>query len=101
MDQEKICRILLQKIISGELSPGDRIAPEPVLSYWDNGVNASQYLFKGSKFNIRQYGAHGKSMNAIYLDGHVQNTARAYRHSSSGGADLWNIALEGNYDILQ
>ena len=32
MDQEKICRILLQKIISGELSPGDRIAPEPVLA---------------------------------------------------------------------
>ena len=70
-------------------------------SYWDNGVNASQYLFKGSKFNIRQYGAHGKSMNAIYLDGHVQNTASAYRHKSSGGADLWNIAVEGNYDIIQ
>ena len=32
MDLEEICRILLQKIISGELPPGERLSPETVLA---------------------------------------------------------------------
>ena len=67
---------------------------------WDSGANASQFLFRVGRFNLGKFGAHRTSMNAIYLDGHVQSIARAYRHKSSSGADLWNINVTGNYDIV-
>ena len=59
-------------------------------SLWDNGVNASQYLFGKGRANVGRYGAHGAKMNQFYLDCHAESVRKFYYYNTTAGADLWN-----------
>ena len=56
-----------------------------------NGVNAVEVLWSYKHANVGSAGAHGKSMNAAFLDGSVQNTDKYYHSGVSGGLNMWDI----------
>jgi prepilin-type N-terminal cleavage/methylation domain-containing protein/prepilin-type processing-associated H-X9-DG protein len=57
----------------------------------NNGANAIWILWSYRKANVGMTGAHGKRLNAAYLDGSVQSTDRFYYNGSSGGVNLWDL----------
>ena len=57
----------------------------------NNGANSIWILWSYRKANVGLTGAHGKNMNAAYLDGSVQSTNKFYYSGTSGGTDLWDI----------
>ena len=57
----------------------------------NNGANAVWILWSNRKANVGVTGAHGKRMNAAFLDGSVQSTDKFYYNGSSGGVNLWDL----------
>ncbi len=51
-----------------------------------SGDNASFYLYRYQQANVGVYGAHGRSMNRLHLDGHVSGADYYEYHNSSGKA---------------
>jgi prepilin-type N-terminal cleavage/methylation domain-containing protein/prepilin-type processing-associated H-X9-DG protein len=61
-----------------------------------NGVNAVEVLWSYKHANVGSAGAHGKNMNAAFLDGSVQNTDKYYHSGHSGGLNMWDITTASN-----
>ncbi|MBQ9088921.1 MAG: prepilin-type N-terminal cleavage/methylation domain-containing protein [Lentisphaeria bacterium] len=57
---------------------------------WSNGANAVPYLNASSKANVGIYGAHKRSMNQQYLDGHVEMKDYIYYNTSTSGFTIWD-----------
>ena len=65
-------------------------------SLLSNGSNAVFVLWTNKHANVGVAGAHGKSMNALMLDGSVSTKDKFYMNNSSGGTNLWDITTAGN-----
>ena len=64
-------------------------------SKWSNGTNAAAYLGSSSKANVGLYGAHQRSMNQLFLDGHVEMKDYIYYNTSTSGFTIWDCATSG------
>ena len=58
----------------------------------NNGANSIWVLYSWRRANVGRTGAHGKSMNAVFLDGSVQATDKFYVNYGTGGTNLWDHA---------
>ena len=62
---------------------------------WSNGTNAVPYLIASSKANVGIYGAHKRSMNQQYLDGHVEMKDYIYYNTSTSSYNIWSCLATG------
>ena len=46
--------------------------------YFENGINSVYYLWSYAKVNLGRYGAHVRSMNLSFFDGHVDTAKKLY-----------------------
>ena len=62
-------------------------------TYVNNGTNAVWVLWSHTKANVGSAGAHGRYMNAMFLNGSVQSIDKFYYNFGSGGVNMWDITL--------
>jgi prepilin-type processing-associated H-X9-DG protein len=60
-----------------------------------SNCNVNNKALLANKYDLLEYAAHKRGMNASFMDGSVKTVADRWKHSTCGSNDLWNAKVCG------
>ncbi len=60
-----------------------------------SNCNVNNKALLANKYDLLEYAAHKRGMNASFMDGSVKTMADRWKHSTCGSNDLWNAKVCG------